>query len=542
MANPSFLAQPQVQPLRQLIEEVKNGQILVPRFQRPFVWKDEQRLALLDSINRGIPIGSLMVWRTASGELGVYDRLGPFRLPDPPSAGVRSYLLDGHQRLSTLYGALAGEGAIVDDVENDMRWPMYFDLDAEDVARAFKLRPSRRGWYAPVSWLPLSSLLDPVALFELQKLLLREGRQDLARKAERVANRFKDYPIPITSVVTDDLELVTTTFRRINSRVTAVGEAHMLNAIMWASGFDLHRALEGIVDHARALGWASLDLQTIVDVLKVSTGQAIYETRLEAVSETLRDDDQLLARLGGALSIAVGFLKKECSIHGMRSLPHEYQLVALVIAAYEVGDLDRWRATKLAQWLWRTTYSEAFSGKTSGRLRKTIDEAVALARPRSEDELTSFIEVQPLVSYRRGTVRGTAFELQLARLSPLDPSTGEPVPAGQLLAYLAERPVSPLILEEGRRSPALEGLDGPENFVLLPADRIGELRSRIDAFDPNDESLVALLESHAITPGAATAWAKGDLQAFLALRRERIIADERAFVERFGMTYVDDDA
>ena len=343
MANPSFLAQPQVQPLRQLIAEVKGGQVLVPRFQRPFVWKDEQRLSLLDSINRGIPIGSLMVWRTASVVLGVYDRLGPFKLPVSPVAGMRSYLLDGHQRLSTLYGALAGDDTVIHDAVDDVRWPMYFDLDDEEGERAFKLRSPSRGWSAPAAWLPLSSLLDPVTLFEFQKRLLEQGRRDLARRAEHVANRFKDYPIPITPLVTDDLELVTTTFRRINSQGTAMSEAHMLNAIMWAKEFDLHRALEGIVEHARSLGWASLDIQTVVDMLKVSTGQRIYKARLEAVSETLREDDGLLERLRSALSHAVSFLKKKCSIHGMRALPYKYQLVALVTAAHEVGELHRER-------------------------------------------------------------------------------------------------------------------------------------------------------------------------------------------------------
>ena len=180
---------------------------------------------------------------------------------------------------------------------------------------------------------------------------------------------------------------------------------------------------------------------------------------------------------------------------------------------------------------------------SSGRLRQTIAEAVQLARSRNTGT-EPFLEVRPLSIYRRGTVRGTAFELQLARLSPKDPVIGEPLRAAEILAYRAERPISMLVDKDRdrRRSPKLEGLDGPENFALLPADRIGELRFLLDAFEPNDEPTTRILESHAITPDAATAWVKGEIQAFLALRRERVIADERVFVERFGMTYVDEDA
>jgi hypothetical protein len=59
---------------------------------------------LLDSVYNQYPIGSLLVWETDES-IATLDRLGPFVFPREAERPV-GYLLDGHQRLATLAGAL----------------------------------------------------------------------------------------------------------------------------------------------------------------------------------------------------------------------------------------------------------------------------------------------------------------------------------------------------------------------------------------------------------------------------------------------------
>ena len=54
MAVPSFLSDPYVQYLQQLLREIEQGLLQVPRFERPFVWTIEQRYELLRSVRDGI--------------------------------------------------------------------------------------------------------------------------------------------------------------------------------------------------------------------------------------------------------------------------------------------------------------------------------------------------------------------------------------------------------------------------------------------------------------------------------------------------------
>ncbi|RAP26722.1 hypothetical protein C2W64_01438 [Brevibacillus laterosporus] len=50
--------------IRKIISKITSGQIRIPAFQRGFVWSPEQVALLLDSIYKGFPIGSVLLWRT----------------------------------------------------------------------------------------------------------------------------------------------------------------------------------------------------------------------------------------------------------------------------------------------------------------------------------------------------------------------------------------------------------------------------------------------------------------------------------------------
>ncbi|RKZ35892.1 MAG: hypothetical protein DRQ49_18715, partial [Gammaproteobacteria bacterium] len=98
MSIQSSISEPQIKYLYQLLDQIENGKLFVPKFQRGFVWKDEQRLNLLRSIKSGIPVGSLLLWETTQYDLNTFDKIGGLSVPSPPKANShipRAYLLDG---------------------------------------------------------------------------------------------------------------------------------------------------------------------------------------------------------------------------------------------------------------------------------------------------------------------------------------------------------------------------------------------------------------------------------------------------------------
>ena len=116
--------------LGNILAQVEKGDIQLPDFQRGWVWDDDRIKGLLISICRGFPIGAVMTL-SAGGEIRLKAR--PIEGVDESAAGSPStYLLDGQQRLTSLYQALRYSGPVdTHDNRNKRikRW-YYIDLKA----------------------------------------------------------------------------------------------------------------------------------------------------------------------------------------------------------------------------------------------------------------------------------------------------------------------------------------------------------------------------------------------------------------------------
>ena len=113
---------PEVLRLEELAIMVRSGDIKLPRFQRPFVWKKVDMLKLLDSIYKGYPIGSLLLWNSSQRLTSERDIAGLRVQAEPSGVYPTNYLLDGQQRLTTICGALFWEdSASFEHLENCIR-------------------------------------------------------------------------------------------------------------------------------------------------------------------------------------------------------------------------------------------------------------------------------------------------------------------------------------------------------------------------------------------------------------------------------------
>src|SRR5690349_20600840 len=114
--------------IRQLLQRIADGEIRVPAFQREFVWEPDRVQFLMDSIFKGYPIGTVLFWRTK--EKLSYDRdLGPFTLPEPKKEYPIDYVLDGQQRLTSIFSTFQTD--LKQNPDTKVNWiDIYFDLDA----------------------------------------------------------------------------------------------------------------------------------------------------------------------------------------------------------------------------------------------------------------------------------------------------------------------------------------------------------------------------------------------------------------------------
>lgn len=93
--------------INEIVKCITDGEYRIPRFQRDFVWDIKKSASLLDSIFKGFPISSVILWKTKN-ELTEIRNLGGIKIPGRDTGRYTSYIIDGQQRLTSLYFALLG--------------------------------------------------------------------------------------------------------------------------------------------------------------------------------------------------------------------------------------------------------------------------------------------------------------------------------------------------------------------------------------------------------------------------------------------------
>jgi hypothetical protein len=176
--------QPTVDRIDELARRILVGDILLPKFQRAFVWEKTQIVKLWDSIARGFPIGSILLWQSTL-ELRSENKIAdlPIKLPKP--AYPVNYLLDGQQRLSSICGALYWEGDDASSPWNlayDLRTKMFVHLDTLDDPPLHQIRVNKMAdgaqYYKHVSSLDTLKATDKAQLKASADELFLQGLQN----------------------------------------------------------------------------------------------------------------------------------------------------------------------------------------------------------------------------------------------------------------------------------------------------------------------------------------------------------------------------
>lgn len=547
---------PQVPRLPTLLAEVRSGAILIPNFQRPFEWDDDRRLDLLDSVDKEMPIGAILVWRTREHKLACLKTLGAFGLPSEPVPQVpRAYLLDGHQRLATLYAALNWTDNREELLAAGVRWPVWYDLAAEPGDRPFRFLPLNRE--PPPTWLPMYTLLEPRQLYKYQKRLLDAGLDEESQQAELLANRFKDYQIPLVPLVSEDLRLVTDSFVRVNSGGKRMNETHMVRALAYADDCDVEGKIDGLRAELESLGWGALDDQILLNVLKVRWGLHIYDADPRELNKLVQQHgcDEAFDELRRAIGWAVRLLS-DIGVRGPRALPYAAQLVAIAELARRLNSdgPDQNQYATVNRWFWATTYGEYFTGMPSNRIRDAIDalcQAVTEDRNPIPPDLVR--EIAPIRTFNFHATRTKALALQMTwRI------------ADDQLRERTQRALGEQGVDAVHRLFARRGATLPENRIVALPEELQRVRQGLMPFrdvvlpdtsrDPSAALEVKrrargrLLSEYLIPPDAPVAHdvPGGEIadavERILADRRTRIDEVERDFLREIGLVLASDGA
>jgi hypothetical protein len=545
----SNLKAPVVVRLPGLLEDLHTGALCIPPFQRDFEWTGDQRIALCGSVLLGLPTGSLMVWRT-SHVLAVENPIGPYPVA-PSSARAKEYLLDGRQRMTTLYAALAaglwtqrGEevpaaaGATAPD---GTPWALMYDLEKQDFV--FDNRETESD--VPLLFekapplLPLAVLLDDTAYDEW-----RGGAglsRELTNRARALRSAFVDYLIPVVPLVTDDISIVTLTFKRVNSGGTPMGDADMTRALAWSGDFDLRNHLSAAREELKPRGWGEVEDDAMLKVVAAVAGLDPTEFDPEALASRIKANPSLVHKAGDRVSGAVDLLRQGLGIAGPGSLPYTQILVSVAraIDGFD-GILSPHSAELLVAWAAEACIDERFGGAPAHMVRaywRGLAQRLGLpGDPPARERGRRKANECRVFSMAWARSRGTA--LVLAAQSPCGPNGDAFVDPAELVAHGTDH-LGMLVAEGADGLPGwvverLKKSRGPSAALRSPANRficppiiLPVLRRAIFRADCSK----AILDGHLIRASAHRALIGQDLDTFFEDRREAILEAEKRWVE-----------
>ena len=523
---------PEVIFLGKLVERVAAGKIRVPRFQRAFVWNQADLHALLDSVLRGFPIGSILVWDTEE-TIETTGRVGPVEVSPRPD-GLVSYLLDGQQRVSTLVGTLR----LTDDVKSIMDqvdWRVYCDLDNREFLRV----PTEA---VEPQHFPVRSLLNTAGFFSACRRIESEiDDQSRAQRwldeADRLANAFRDYQLPLIHIREADLDSAITVFARLNRKGRKMTADEMISALTYKEGqFHLAKKLDELKEELDGEGFGNLDRVLLLRAVLAALDRDIYAKDWAdlMVKREVRDKlPEVFDTVTSGIKGALVFLK-ELGVTSDRLLPYGLQLVLLG----EFFRLCPQPAAKVVEllnrWFWVTSFTGWFGGVNTTQATRALGEIRELAKGSGAGLSVVDLDApaQPFPERFDGrSARVRTFLLYLASLHPRSLRNEKDLDLGQLISARGTKAVghvssNPRLLQEFFTSPA--------NRMFVDADQFGQ--TFMDLFDLEDDVLTKLLPTHGFPVDSVQQIRNDDRVGLIKTRLETLIAGEREFMEERNVT------
>ena len=392
-AEPQFLLRPEnaVKKYEALFLEIDSGQIKLPMFQREFVWDKEQSAKLIDSILKGYPIGTFILWKTKDTLRSVKD-IGNHKLPDTPKGDYAQYILDGQQRITSLYAIRKGIRITKDKKEIDYK-DIYVNLDYDPLTdeQIVTSQQEEDKIYVSVQDLLTSDALD----------FIEDIGKEKAKKFQEYKTNLTTYDFATITIKDYPIEIACDVFARINTGGKPLTLFEIMVAMTYdeARGFDLALKYEELIygsdEVSKSLVRAKFETIPAATVLQAVAAIAVGSIRAKDILKIGREKfitnwDPMVS----SMFSAVDFIRTTLHVPVSQLLPYSSLLVPLTYFFYK-NDNKRPTETQsklLKQFFYWVGLNWRYSGSTETKIAEDLKKIAQILKERKPkypgDELT----------------------------------------------------------------------------------------------------------------------------------------------------------
>jgi len=363
-----------------LFVEIDSGQIKLPMFQREFVWEKEQSSKLIDSILKGFPIGTFIFWKTKE-ELRSYKEVGNHKLPETDKGDYVQYILDGQQRITSLYAIRKGIRITKDGKEVDYRDIFInLDYDPENDEQIVVTEQQTGKRYVSVHRVLTSQVTD---------LLDEFPNRETLKQIESYKNKLTNYDFSTITIKDYPIEVACEVFSRINTggKSLTVFEIMVAKTYDEAKKFDLAEKYELLRDGSddEKVCLTSAKFETLPESIIM---QCVAAITLRAV----RSKDILKIRretfidqwepMKASLFTAIDFIRSELRVPVSQLVPYPAIVVPLVYFFYastnKKPNIEQVRL--LEQFFYWAGLTERYGSGTESKLSEDFNKMDAILK------------------------------------------------------------------------------------------------------------------------------------------------------------------
>jgi hypothetical protein len=535
-----------------LLARIHERDVGLPDFQRDFVWDARATEELIESIARSFPAGSLlfMPWRP--------DAFSPRAIQGAPEldrATPDKLILDGQQRLSSLYQACYGVG--------DYRY--FVDLSAlseeDDIEEAvFYRHRNRCGPYRTIDQQAERLIMPLGVLFgeegsgfhywrdEVLERRPEEGdarvalRQALQRVYQAHVKPIEDYRFPVVTLDQEtSLEAVCSIFETLNRTGIRLSVFDLLAARFYAHGLDLRRHWEETVERHPIIDDFEVNKYYVLQSVALRVRNSVK--RGDVLRLSVADVEEHWDAVAQGYRAALEMLRDECGVRTSKWLPYGYLLVpmaALWREAIEIGGpASAANRARLKRWFWSSGFSQAYDRAANTQAARDYSELRAWfadgPAPTTVEEFSFDPRRLREITPKQQSVYKALMALVLCH-GAADFHHGHTLTPASIAAQSVDDhhlfPKAYLNPSDADPAFAPQLVDSILNRTLIDADtnkRIGkrppheylaEIREELEAADSGLYEQV--LSSHLLPSGADSALHNDDFEAFLTWREARL--------------------
>lgn len=354
-----------------MLSEIHQRQLALPDFQRDFVWDAHATEELIESICRSFPAGSLLVmpWRE-----NTFSPRAIQGAPELDDVKPHQLILDGQQRLSSLYQACYGVG--------EYRYYIDFNplLNGDEIEEAvFYKHRKRNGAFKTIQQqadrlvLPLGELFGGPGFHawmdELFEHRPEEGedvpklRAELRAAYEAYVKPIEEYQFPVVELsASTSLEAVCSIFETLNRTGIRLSVFDLLAARFYAKNLDLRRKWDQTTAETPVIEEFEIDRYYVLQSIALRAKGSVK--RGDVLALTVEDIESHWNGVINGYRGGLEMVREECGVRSGKWLPYGYLMVPIAAtwndAIETSGPSSGANRARLKQWFWCSGFSAAY--------------------------------------------------------------------------------------------------------------------------------------------------------------------------------------